>query len=155
DAEHFIVLPTVRPERAAISGAKGLLNCLRTVLASGNEPVSVAHVREELATAGLAGVLQRVATLAPPANRTDAQPPTIVIPVDQTEELFTSDGQNEARQFLAYVHALGDHLSSHRAASTDARHVHVLFVLTIRSDSLPRLQGEVAFQRLSPVLFSL
>ena len=37
DSEHFIVLPPIRPERAAISWLSGLLNSLKGALAAGDD----------------------------------------------------------------------------------------------------------------------
>jgi hypothetical protein len=38
--------------------------------------------------------------------------PTLIVPVDQAEELFASDGQAEAQQFLICIEALRKHLSA-------------------------------------------
>ena len=156
DSEHFIVLPPIRPERAAISGSQGLLNSLKGALAAAGQPMSHAQVRAELASIGLAGVLRRI---EPAVQRADhAQrlaEPTLIVPVDQAEELFASDGQDEAQQFLAYIDALRKHLSPTESPAAGGRRLRVLFVLTIRSDSLPKLQAQAALQAMSPVLFSL
>ena len=79
----------------------------------------------------------------------------MIVPIDQAEELFGSDGQDEARQFLGYVEGLRKHLSPADSPVIDSRRLRVLFVLTIRSDSLPKLQAHAALQAMSPVLFSL
>ena len=64
--------------------------------------MSPAQVRAELASVGLAGVLNQIAPAVQPANGSDRlAEPTLVVPIDQAEELFGSDGQEEARQFLA------------------------------------------------------
>ena len=156
DSEHFIVLPPIRPERAAISGSQGLLNSLKGALAAAGQPMSPAQVRAELASIGLAGVLRRI---EPAVQRADhAQrlaEPTLIVPVDQAEELFASDGQDEAQQFLAYIDALRKHLLPTESPAAGGRRLRVLFVLTIRSDSLPKLQAQAALQAMSPVLFSL
>ena len=156
DSEHFIVLPPIRPERAAISGSQGLLNSLKGALGAAGQPMSHAQVRAELASIGLAGVLRRIKPAVQRAD--DAQrlaEPTLIVPVDQAEELFASDGQDEARQFLAYIDALRKHLLPTESPAAGGRRLRVLFVLTIRSDSLPKLQAQAALQPMSPVLFSL
>lgn len=156
DSEHFIVLPPIRPERAAISGSHGLLNSLKGALAAAGQPMSPAQVRAELASIGLAGVLGRIVPAMQPAYHPDRlAEPTLIVPVDQAEELFTSDGQDEDQQFLAYIDALRKHLSPSGSPAAGARRLRVLFVLTIRSDSLPKLQAQAALQAMSPVLFSL
>ena len=156
DSEHFIVLPPIRPERAAISGSQGLLNSLKLALAAAGQAMSAAQVRAELAATGLAGVLRRVAPTVQPASGQDRMAePTLIVPIDQAEELFGSDGQDEALQFLSYIDALRTHLSPTGLPSAGGGRLRVLFVLTIRSDSLPKLQAQAALQALSPVLFSL
>ena len=156
DSEHFVVLPPIRPERAAISGSQGLLNSLKGALAAAGQPMSLAQVRAELTSIGLADLLRRIAPARQqangPARHTD---PTLIVPIDQAEELFASDGQDEALQFLAYVDALRQHLSPDESLAAGDRRLRVLFVLTIRSDSFPRLQAQAALQAMSPVLFSL
>ena len=156
DSEHFIVLPPIRPERAAISGSQGLLNSLKGALAAAGQPMSPAQVRAELASIGLAGVLRRIAPAVQRADRSQRlAEPTLIVPVDQAEELFASDGQDEAQQFLAYIDALRKHLLPTESPAAGGRRLRVLFVLTIRSDSLPKLQAQAALQAMSPVLFSL
>ena len=156
DSEHFIVLPAIRPERAAMSGKHGLLNSLNSALAGMGQPMSAAQVEADLTALGLAGMLKRiVATVARADRSQQVAEPTLIVPVDQAEELFGADGQDEARQFLAHVDALRQHLSLTASPSPGERRLRFMFVLTIRSDSLPRLQGQAALQALSPVLFSL
>jgi TIR domain len=156
DSEHFIVLPPIRPERAAISGSRGLLNSLKGALAAAGQPMSHAQVRAGLASIGLAGVLRRIEPAGRWADHARRlAEPTLIMPVDQAEELFASDGQDEAQQFLACIDALRKHLSPTESPAAGDRRLRVLFVLTIRSDSLPRLQAQAALQAMSPVLFSL
>jgi dipeptidyl aminopeptidase/acylaminoacyl peptidase len=155
DAEHFIVLPPIRPEGAAISGSQGLLASLRTALADAGRALSLAQVRNELADGGLAGVL-RLIDASPQPDDADQRGAgrTVLIPIDQAEELLGSDGVDESRQFLSYVDGLREQLVNSELRPGDARS-RVLLVITVRSDSLPRLQAQEALQRLSPVLFSL
>lgn len=156
DGEHFVVLPPIRPERAAMSGSQGLLSSLKAALATAGQPMSGAALRADLAAIGLAGVLGRIGGAMRRPGRPHGQPePTLVVPVDQAEELFAADGQDEAGQFLEHLAALRQSLSPGAAPAVDGRRLRVLFVLTIRSDSLPRLQGQAALQAMSPVLFSL
>jgi len=156
DSAHFIVLPHIRPERSAISGSHGLLNSLKGALGAAGQAMNPAQVRAELASVCLAGVLRRVASAVQPAKGQDRRAePTLIVPIDQAEELFGSDGEVEARQFLSHVEALRQHLSSTGSPAAGGQRLRVLFVLTIRSDSLPKLQAQAALQALSPVLFSL
>ena len=153
DTAHFIVLPPIRPERSAISGSHGLLNSLKGALDAAGQPMSPAQVRAELAATGLAGVLRRIEPAMQRADRSIE--PTLIVPVDQAEELFASDGQDEVLQFLGYIDALREHLAPTGSPVAGGRRLRVLFMMTIRSDSLPKLQARAALQALSPVLFSL
>src|SRR6266403_2888663 len=156
DSEHFVVLPPVRPERAAISGAQGLLACLKAALATAGQDTSYANLRAELASSGLAGVLGRIVLAASRGNPSDRRAePTLIVPIDQAEELFAADGGPEAKQLLTYFDALREHLVAAVSPGPVRGRLRALFLLTIRSDSLARLQGEPAMQALSPVLFSL
>lgn len=155
DSENFVVLRPVRPERAAISGAQGLLACLKAALAAAGQDTSCADLRAELASSSLAGVLGHIVLAASRGNPSDRRSePTLIVPIDQAEELFAADGGPEANQLLTYFDALREHLVA--AVSPGARgRLRALFLITIRSDSLARLQGEPGMQALSPVLFSL
>ncbi len=151
DSEHFIVLPPIRPERAAVSGSQGLLNSLKGALAAAGHPMSPAQIRGELSSLGLAGILDRIGSTMQRENRSPGLADrTMIVPIDQAEELFGSDGQDEAQQFLTCVDELRTQLTHSRAPATGGRRLRVLFVLTIRSDSLPRLQAQTALQALSP-----
>ncbi|GJH18427.1 TIR domain-containing protein [Caballeronia novacaledonica] len=153
ESEHFIVFPAIRPGSAAISGSQGLLNSLKGALAECGLSMSAADVRDELRSVSLGGVLMRIQCAV---QRTDRSPePTLIVPIDQAEELLASDGEDEAQQFFDYVDALRTHLSPTELPDASGQRLRLLFVITIRSDSLPRLQAVDALQALSPVLFSL
>ncbi|MEO8137883.1 MAG: hypothetical protein ABI831_28390 [Betaproteobacteria bacterium] len=79
---------------------------------------------------------------------------TVVIPIDQAEELFASDGQDEAQQFLQHVDTLRRQILADEPAPAGGR-LRVQLLMTIRSDSLRKLQEHAVLQDLSPVLFSL
>ncbi|BBJ22434.1 nSTAND1 domain-containing NTPase [Candidatus Nitrotoga sp. AM1P] len=159
DSTHFLVLPTIRPERAAISGSQGLLNSLKGALATAGQPMNHAQVRAELASIGLAGVLRQIQPVQRIQQGMDRSgvptDPTFIIPIDQAEELFATDGQEEAGQLVTYIDALHQHLLAAQFPNIGGQRLRVLFLLTIRSDSLPKLQEQPALQGMSPVLFSL
>ena len=64
-----------------------------------------------------------------PGPGPDARPPTLILPIDQAEELFLAEGQDEANRFLALLRAL---------LAQDAP--SIIAVFTIRSDNYERLQ---------------
>ena len=159
DSDHFVVLPPIRPERAAMSGSQGLLASLKAALAAAGQALSQDALRTELAGTGLAGVLRRIearpqAPGAPGLVTAPTTTRTVLVPIDQAEELFTSDGGDEAQQLLQHIETVQQELVASEPPREGLR-LRVLFLVTIRSDSLPRLQADARLQRLAPVLFSL
>ncbi|MCY1390223.1 Protein TolB [compost metagenome] len=149
DTQHWVVLPTIRPERCAVSGSHGLVACLKAALSKTGESLSNAQVSAELINHGLAGFLHRIETTGR-SNRASAlqSERTLVFPIDQAEELFAADGHDEAQQFLHYMESIFQSMPNSKAPS-------VLLIMAIRSDSLSRLQDSVVLQARPPVLFSL
>ena len=143
EAEHFIVLPVVRPEGAPISGPQGLLASLRAAERDDLQRSTMAEVERRLAEHGLAGVL---GGLSIPLVAAGMPAPTILLPIDQAEELFAPDGQAESRSLLAHLKALHDDTS---------RNVRVIVLCTVRSDAWPQLQLTPWLKAATPVLFSL
>ena len=124
DEEHFIVLPTVRPERAALTGAHGLLDSLRLSSVSPCENLAArfAAIRQP--------VIERLQRSAEAARESPPpKPPTLVLPIDQAEELFASDNSEN--------HAFMDLLRNAFAVDDN-----LVAIATIRSDSYASLQGE-------------
>ena len=64
----------------------------------------------------------------------EVKPPTVVLPIDQGEELFLAKGATEAEPLLALMRDM---------LTADAPGVIVIF--TMRSDSYERLQTAKAF----------
>ena len=141
----FIVVPVVRPERAALTGKTGLIEMLSTVLSkrTGAEvrdavqkgpgallPLFSERVREALN--------QRVA-----GDETE-RPPAFVIAIDQAEELFRVEGREESATLLALLADL--------AKSKD---VAVIVIFGIRSDSYDALENAKALEGLSQVAMPL
>jgi hypothetical protein len=111
DDRYYLPLPIIRPGRAAINGETGLLPALEDALKS----VGTATTRVKLRAAIEGGastlrpLLKALADKATPsALDADAkpQPPTLILSVDQGEELFLTEGQDEARAFLVLPHDL-------------------------------------------------
>ena len=135
----FLPLPIVRPERAVLTGELGLAHAihrLRTELGL-REPMlgeiktacHPEHVEQ------LRGWLEeaRQAARAGCSDVPAEQPaPTLVLPVDQAEELFNADAGPEAPRFLELLAAL----VQHEAGVTPA----MIVALTIRADRYEPLQ---------------
>jgi formylglycine-generating enzyme required for sulfatase activity len=134
DDRNFLPLPVIRPERAAINGETGLLSALEAAFAAAKIPIALADLRA-VVQAGAVKLKPLLRTLAdkatPKALDTDARPkpPTLILSIDQGEELFLAEAQNEAKPFLAL---LRDLLKDDAPA--------IIAVFTIRSDSYEKLQ---------------
>ena len=121
DEENFLVLPTWRPGRDALSGETGLASAL-----GGSAPQAAA----EALAARQAAVVARFQSMAAAANETwRGTPPTLVLALDQAEELFSADNASA----LAAIQLLLDVLASKP---------DLIVAATIRSDALGSLQAD-------------
>jgi len=134
DDRQFLVLPIIRPERVAISGETGLLRALEGAFWAAKLPVARADLRAAIdgGATQLRALLSMLAQKAMPAvadTTVTPKAPTLVMSIDQGEELFLAEGQQEAQPFLSLLHDL---------VTAEAPAVIALF--TIRSDNYERLQ---------------
>ena len=74
-----------------------------------------------------------------------AQPPTLVLPVDQAEELFGVDAGPEAQRFLEMI---GQH-----AGAEIAQRVQLIVAVTIRTDRHEALETAPTLARVKSVVF--
>jgi formylglycine-generating enzyme required for sulfatase activity len=149
DDRHFFALPIIRPERVAISGETGLLRALERAFWAAKLPVSRAELRAAIdggATQLRALLCTLVQKATPMAADTAVMPraPTLVLSVDQGEELFLVEGQHEAQPFLALLRDL---------ITADPPAIIALF--TIRSDKYERLQEAKELDGVQQQTFSL
>ncbi|MGW2660143.1 nSTAND1 domain-containing NTPase [Nocardia tengchongensis] len=146
DDRHFLVLDIVRPERAAVTGPVGLAASLHAVrqrlgltqptlgaikAACASDPAQVTTWLREV---------QDAATDAPP-DSSDTVTPTIVLPVDQAEELFGSEAGREAGLFQSIL------------ARLVADGLDIIAALTIRADRYEPLQTSPALAAVKSVVF--
>ena len=134
DDRQFLVLPIIRPERVAISGETGLLHALEGAFRA--VKLSVARADLRAAIDGGAGKLRALLSMlaqkaTPAAAETTVTPkaPTLILSIDQSEELFLAEGQQEAQPFLSLLREL-----------VMADEPAVVALITIRSDNYERLQ---------------
>jgi WD40 repeat protein len=126
DEENFLVMPVIRPERAALTGIQGIAASL------GRDPALLDNANDLTENfANLrASVMERLKRFSGGAHDTvTATAPTIVIPLEQAEELFAADNAEAARALdllSATTHADGN----------------TIIVATIRSDAFAKLQAE-------------
>jgi formylglycine-generating enzyme required for sulfatase activity len=133
DDRHFRVLPIVRPGRALITGETGLLRSLETALEAAGHKIARADLREVIAAGGdslrtLVRALVGEASVGSGGDQVP-NPPTLILAVDQAEELFTAEAQTETLRFLSLIREL---------LTVDSPALIAIF--TIRSDNYERLQ---------------
>ena len=155
DDLHFLPLPVIRPERAVLSGATGLIASLETAFASQGSPKTRASIRSALQSAGgLARLLSELQGLARTRLGAAAPTPIAVICIDQGEELAGAEGRDEAEAFLSMLAStLGTDGPEHQAPAL-GRGLAVV-VVAIRSDAYERLQTERNLEGSVPRLFDL
>lgn len=150
DDRHFLTLPVIRPEMAATSGSHGLV----ASLAKAHEGAGLRVARAELSAAvaiGAAEVVQRLRGLLRTRDIADCKrgddeprvPATIVLPIDQGEELFAPEARGEAEHLLSILKG---------AANSD---LPFIGIIAIRSDQYARLQNAEVLQGVQQAPFNL
>ena len=146
----FYTLPLVRPRDAPMWGPDGLLAALEKA-GSAAGLASPATLRDDLAAGG-EPFLRHLQNLRDAFSRVlgdGAPPPTLVLPLDQAEELFVrirhaaDPPDEESGLFLA------------RLAELIARGPETLVLATIRSDNYQQLQTAEALAGISQIPFNL
>jgi WD40 repeat protein len=155
DDLEWLPLLIVRPERAAISGQYGLAEALYEAVSEPRFqdgvrqrglPRSRVDIRDSIEKTdnGLAQLFAALRDIAQSGSSGDnAALPTILLAIDQGEELFNEEGRDEARRFI-------DILS--KTLATDPR---ALAILVMRSDAFPLVQNEPALAALPKDTFTL
>jgi WD40 repeat protein/DNA-binding winged helix-turn-helix (wHTH) protein len=149
DEARFLPLPVIRPLDAAITGASGLAASLSGAFTRLGKVRPPGPVKAALAAGGASAIEEMVHELAKLAQArrayvdASAQPPKLVLPIDQTEELFSSEGAAEAENFLAML------------ASMLTGDGSVLAIGTIRTEHYHRMQSEGLLSGVRRVLFDL
>ena len=148
DDRYYLPLPVIRPERAALTGTSGLLESLWTI----RQQFGLGWTRKQLTGAietGASALLPLLRQLAEHGQVLDSEgqavaPPTLVLAIDQAEELFQSEGREEAARFLSLLHEL-----------LQAESPRILALCTIRSDSYEHLQSAPELIAMPQRTFSL
>jgi WD40 repeat protein len=149
DDRNFLVLPIVRPRGAPLWGEEGLLASLEAAFRAAGATLSRSVLRRELETGGeaFARRLAELLALRSAGLPVEAKRPTLVLPLDQAEELFSSvrggEGGDEPLLFLT------------RLAELLRHGPEVLVLATIRSDAYGPLQVSAPLAGLSQVPFNL
>ncbi|MEU1204875.1 TIR domain-containing protein [Nocardia sp. NPDC005825] len=146
DDRHFLVLDIVRPERAAVTGPVGLAASLYAVRQRlGLREPTLGAIKTACASdpAQVTGWLREVQAAAADEkpDSSDTVTPTIVLPVDQAEELFGSEAGREAALFQSIL------------ARLVADGLDIIAALTIRADRYEPLQTSPALASVKSVVF--
>jgi len=149
----FLPLPVIRPQSAVVTGSAGIASALSVAFERLGVSRPPGRIKEALTAGddGLGRLLDELAGLAIGrfvGHEADQKHPTVVLAVDQAEELFNPEGTAEAATFLSL---LGRALQTSERAP--AR--RVLVIATIRSDRYELLQGEAHLSAVTQDLFNL
>jgi tetratricopeptide (TPR) repeat protein len=160
DERHFLTLPIIRPEHSVLWGENGLLSALDNIAKELQLKMTRASIRKSIessishsaqdANTKIADIVNLLNNICEHASVKDLEQagkstkPTLVITVDQGEELFHSEGVQESTQFLDLLTLL--------ATQTD---LSLMVLFTIRSDSFELLQTYKAFEGVTQQTFSL
>src|SRR5262249_32571496 len=156
DDRAWLPLPIIRPERAVISGTYGLAGALHQIISEAQFaggirqrglPRSRADIEDfiEKTEGGLVTLFDALRDMGqvPGLSGEDTSPPTIVLALDQGEELFNEDGRDEAERFVEILT---------RTLNADR---HTLAILAMRSDSFPLVQAHPSLAALPKDTFPL
>jgi len=151
DDRHFLTLGIMRPERNALTGQHGLaaaIHTARTALRLSGAPLgeiknACQHDPDKVADL-LAEVRGAAAKRLVDAGH-DVAAPTLVLPLDQAEELFSADAGPQAEQFVALIAEL--------VRKTNAGEARLIVAATIRTDRYEVMQKESHWDGIGTVLF--
>ena len=96
DDNHFLPLPIIRPEMAVISGTSGLIHAIEQAFKAIERPVNRGEIAASI-EAGAPALLGLLSRLVETGN--GKIQPSLVLSIDQGEELFLAEGAREARPF--------------------------------------------------------
>jgi hypothetical protein len=150
DDRDFLVLGIVRPGRDVLGGADGFAKALyaarqdKGLTAPAPGDIEAACRQHPELIRGLLVKLQRVARRQLLERGEEADPPTLVLPLDQAEELLSPDGKTHAELFLRLVRDL--------VAPVRGTPLDLIVAASIRSDRFEELQtrGELTGVGIEP-----
>jgi hypothetical protein len=132
---HFLMLPVIRPARAPISGETGLIASLARAIKTAGLPTTRAALRTAVREGpeALKTVLSNLAGRGQVVQSGEFEhlgvKPTIVLAIDQAEELFSADRADEASALMSLLGSL--------VAQDD---LAIIAIFTVRTDSFELLQ---------------
>lgn len=151
----FVLMDIVRPERNALVGTSGLAAALAaTRQAFGMSQTSLGDIKRGCADGDVAAVAGWLTEIRRAAARrllergddgATASAPTLVLPLDQAEELFAADAGEPATDFLRLLAGVIDTLN--------AEDLGIVVAATIRTDRYELMQTHPSLAGLGTVLF--
>jgi WD40 repeat protein len=152
DDRQFRVLGVLRPERNPLTGAQGFAAAIHTgrqALHLTGAPlgeIKTACLHDASRVAALLDEMRATATKRLVDAGHDRAAPTLILPLDQAEELFSADASAEADQFLALIAELIRGLNSGEGG--------LILAVTIRTDRYEEMQKHPALDRIGTEIFS-
>ena len=126
DARRYLTLPVIRPERSALYGENGLLGALEASLPARSRAELRATIRSGAeAVRALLGEIVGDRSAPSAMGDNSRKRPTVVMAIDQAEELFRANAADEGSALLTLVREL-----------TSGNDPQFIAIFTIRSDLL-------------------
>ncbi len=141
DDRNFFVLPVIRPERARMSGSESLVSAVGEAVIKAGLSTTRAEIRRA-ATADPTALRRILSSMV--ARPSGEKPPTVIVTIDQAEELFRAPSDPESERLLTTLRDV---------AVSDEPAVIVIFA--IRSDSYDALERARPLEGLSQHTFAL
>ena len=137
DDRQFLPMTVVRPQRQTLTGETGLARSIHNLRKEvGLTEPSLGEIKNVISDVSVVRAWLAEAAVAARNRLLDASattvPPTLVLPVDQAEELFGADAGDEGPAFLQLLGGL--------LTDADSTGLDMVVVATIRSDRYEPLQ---------------
>jgi hypothetical protein len=155
DDRDFVICDIVRPQRNVISGDTGMARAIYTTRVRLGLPTpSLGEITDACQSdaANVRELLREVqhAASARLLDRPNERPlPTLVLPLDQAEELLSADAGSEASQFLQLI----TDLTHHTAGDDGSGGLGLVVAVTIRTDRYQALQTAPQLAGVAAVVF--
>ena len=159
DDRRFVVLGTMRPERSALTGDHGFAAAIASACQALKLPeVSLGEIKNtylkdherlyELLMRLRAAAAERLRHTGHEGEMAGGQlwAPTLLLPLDQAEELFSADAGEQAEQFLE--------LAANLIGRLNATETGLIVAATIRTDSYEAMQNHPALDGVGTLLFN-
>jgi hypothetical protein len=158
DDRHFFPLDAIRPEGGSLFGERGLAYAIAKANATLSlAPTSPGEIKTALAS-GVEALSALLLNIQNAARRRivglpdEASPPTVVISVDQAEQLFAASRSEENHAFLSVI---GQALQASVQTRGEQARARAIVMLTIRSDRFEPLQTAPELAGIKSVVFDV